>query len=181
MNVVFDIGNVLIHWDPRALYRKMFSSEDEVEWFLGHVCTADWNLEQDRGRSFEDAIAEATSRHPGHAEAIAAYEMSPEVNAFSSKYDLFLKKLVTLSPGAGEAFSLGSQVTDTGGNVNSLLKTGGGTATLVAANDYTGGTTVAGGKLLVNNPTGLAIHRSYFASGKITRTEGVKFLYAKTG
>jgi 2-haloacid dehalogenase len=73
MNVVFDIGNVLIHWDPRALYRKMFSSEDEVEWFLGHVCTADWNLEQDRGRSFEDAIAEATSRHPGHAEAIAAY------------------------------------------------------------------------------------------------------------
>lgn len=73
MNVVFDIGNVLIHWDPRALYRKMFSSEDEVEWFLGHVCTADWNLEQDRGRSFEDAIAEATARHPGHAEAIAAY------------------------------------------------------------------------------------------------------------
>ncbi len=73
MNVVFDIGNVLIHWDPRALYRKIFTSEDEVEWFLGNVCTSDWNLEQDRGRSFEDAIAEATARHPAHAEAIAAY------------------------------------------------------------------------------------------------------------
>jgi 2-haloacid dehalogenase len=73
MNVVFDIGNVLIHWDPRALYRKIFTSEDDVEWFLANVCTPDWNLEQDRGRSFDDAIAEATARHPGHAEAIAAY------------------------------------------------------------------------------------------------------------
>ncbi len=73
MNVVFDIGNVLIHWDPRALYRKIFTSETEVEWFIANVCTHDWNLEQDRGRSFEDAIAEASARHPGHADAIAAY------------------------------------------------------------------------------------------------------------
>ena len=73
MNIVFDIGNVLIRWDPRALYRSIFASEDEVEWFLGHVCTAEWNHEQDRGRSFEAAIAEATARHPEHHEAIAAY------------------------------------------------------------------------------------------------------------
>ena len=73
MNVVFDIGNVLLHWDPRALYRKIFATEEEVEWFLANVCTSAWNLEQDRGRSFEDAIAEAVSRHPGHAQAIAAY------------------------------------------------------------------------------------------------------------
>ena len=72
-NVVFDIGNVLIHWDPRALYRKIFTSEDQVEWFLGNVCTHEWNLEQDRGRSFADAIAEAVARHPDQAEAIAAY------------------------------------------------------------------------------------------------------------
>ena len=73
MNIVFDIGNVLVHWDPRALYRKILSSEEEVEWFLGNVCTHDWNLEQDRGRSYEDAIAEAVGRHPDYAEAIAAY------------------------------------------------------------------------------------------------------------
>ncbi|MCA3572567.1 MAG: HAD family phosphatase [Aestuariivirga sp.] len=72
-NVVFDIGNVLIHWDPRALYAKIFDSEEEVDWFLTHVCNADWNLEQDRGRSFEAAIAEAAARHPDYAEAIAAY------------------------------------------------------------------------------------------------------------
>jgi 2-haloacid dehalogenase len=73
MNVVFDIGNVLLHWDPKVLYRKIFATEDEVEWFLTHVCNSAWNLEQDRGRSFDDAVAEATARFPDHAEAIAAY------------------------------------------------------------------------------------------------------------
>jgi 2-haloacid dehalogenase len=75
MNIVFDIGNVLLHWDPRALYRKIFASEAEVDWFLTHVCPPSWNLEQDRGRSFEDAVAEAAARHPDHAEAIAAYHL----------------------------------------------------------------------------------------------------------
>ena len=74
MNIVFDIGNVLLHWDPRALYHKIFDTEDEVEWFLTHVCPPDWNQEQDRGRSFDDAIAEATARHPEHAAAIEAYD-----------------------------------------------------------------------------------------------------------
>ena len=75
MNIVFDIGNVLLDWDPRALYRKIFASEAEVEWFLTHVCNSAWNLEQDRGRSFEEAIAEATARHPDQAQAIAAYHL----------------------------------------------------------------------------------------------------------
>ena len=74
MNIVFDIGNVLLHWDPRALYRKVFTSEAEVDWFLANVCTSAWNQEQDRGRSFAEAVAEATARHPEHAEAIAAYD-----------------------------------------------------------------------------------------------------------
>ena len=38
MNVVFDIGNVLVHWEPRALYRKIFATEAEVEWFITNVC-----------------------------------------------------------------------------------------------------------------------------------------------
>jgi 2-haloacid dehalogenase len=75
MNVVFDIGNVLVHWDPRALYRKIFASEDEVEWFIANVCNSDWNLEQDRGRSFTEAVREATARFPEHADAIAAYDL----------------------------------------------------------------------------------------------------------
>ena len=75
MNVVFDIGNVLVHWEPRALYRKIFASEDEVEWFIANVCNSDWNLEQDSGRSFAEAVREATARFPEHADAIAAYDL----------------------------------------------------------------------------------------------------------
>lgn len=75
MNVVFDIGNVLVHWEPRALYRKIFAREDEVEWFIANVCNSDWNLEQDRGRSFAEAVREATARFPEHADAIAAYDL----------------------------------------------------------------------------------------------------------
>jgi len=75
MNVVFDIGNVLVHWEPRALYRKLFASEDEVAWFITNVCNHDWNLEQDRGRSFADGVREATARFPQYADAIAAYDL----------------------------------------------------------------------------------------------------------
>ena len=74
MNAVFDIGNVLLRWDPRFLYRKIFADEAEMEWFLAHVCNPEWNLEQDRGRGFGEAVRELTNRHPAHADAIAAYD-----------------------------------------------------------------------------------------------------------
>lgn len=72
--LVFDIGNVLIAWDPRFLYRKIFADEGEMEWFLGHVCTSAWNLEQDRGRPFADAVAERTALFPDHEAAIRAFD-----------------------------------------------------------------------------------------------------------
>ena len=53
-DVVFDLGNVLLRWDPRFLYAKIFADPAEMEWFLAHVCNHDWNLEQDRGRSFAE-------------------------------------------------------------------------------------------------------------------------------
>src|SRR5690606_25816840 len=54
-NIVFDLGGVLIDWNPRYLYRKIFKTEEEVTWFLENICTAEWNDEQDAGRSFEEA------------------------------------------------------------------------------------------------------------------------------
>lgn len=87
--VVFDLGAVLIDWDPRHLYRKIFPGDAAtMEWFLAEVCPAAWNVEQDRGRSWDVAIAEATARHPAHAAAIAAYrarwhEMAPAAIAGS--------------------------------------------------------------------------------------------------
>jgi 2-haloacid dehalogenase len=72
--LVFDIGNVLIGWDPRHLYRKLFADPARMEWFLAEVCDLDWNLEQDRGRPFADAVAERTALHPDLAAEIAAYD-----------------------------------------------------------------------------------------------------------
>jgi 2-haloacid dehalogenase len=73
MNVVFDLGMVLIEWDPRHLYRKVFADEAKMEWFLAEVCSPAWNLEQDRGRSWDDAIGEAIARHPTWEKEIRLY------------------------------------------------------------------------------------------------------------
>ena len=78
--VVFDLGGVLIDWDPRYLYRKLLADEAAVEEFLATVCTPEWNAEQDRGRPFAEGVAELVERHPLHAAAIAAYhERWPEM------------------------------------------------------------------------------------------------------
>jgi 2-haloacid dehalogenase len=71
--VIFDLGGVLIDWNPRYLYRKLFPSETEVEWFLENICTSEWNDEQDAGRSFEDATNELIQKYPKYTEHIAAW------------------------------------------------------------------------------------------------------------
>ena len=71
--VLFDLGGVLIDWDPRRLYRKMFRSEAAMEVFLATVCTPAWNLELDRGRPFTEAVAELVEEHPAQRDAIEAY------------------------------------------------------------------------------------------------------------
>jgi 2-haloacid dehalogenase len=72
--VVFDLGGVLIDWNPRHLYRTIFADDDEtMEWFLTHICPSQWNLQQDAGRPWREAIAEAESRHPEYAAHIRAY------------------------------------------------------------------------------------------------------------
>jgi 2-haloacid dehalogenase len=78
--VVFDLGGVLIDWDPRYLYRKLLDDEAAVEEFLATVCTPEWNAEQDRGRPFAEGVAELVERHPAHAAAITAFhERWPEM------------------------------------------------------------------------------------------------------
>jgi len=71
--VVFDVGNVLLRWDPRYLYRKLFDDEARVEWFLSTICTPAWNIEQDRGRDWDEAVALLVERHPDHEVPIRAF------------------------------------------------------------------------------------------------------------
>ncbi len=71
--VVFDLGGVLIDWNPRYLYRQLIDDEVEMEAFLSEVCPPSWNEEQDAGRSVAAAIEEATARHPGKVDLIRSY------------------------------------------------------------------------------------------------------------
>ena len=72
--VVFDIGGVLLRWDPRFLYRKLFGGDERaVEEFLTHVCTVEWNERQDAGRTFAEAHAELIPKHPDKSHLIEAF------------------------------------------------------------------------------------------------------------
>ncbi len=71
---VFDLGGVLVDWDPRYLYRKLFDGESEaMEEFLATVCTQSWNEEQDAGRPFAEGCAALKQVHPHAAELIDAW------------------------------------------------------------------------------------------------------------
>ena len=68
MAVVFDVGGVLIDWDPRHLYRKLFNGDTvAIERFLSEICTPAWNSRQDAGRPFAQATAELAAQFADQA------------------------------------------------------------------------------------------------------------------
>lgn len=72
--VVFDLGGVLVDWNPRHLYRKVFNGDEAtMETFLSDICNSAWNERQDRGRPWAEAIDEAIALHPLHEPHIRAY------------------------------------------------------------------------------------------------------------
>ncbi|MGC4938361.1 HAD family hydrolase [Kribbella sp. DT2] len=72
--VVFDIGGVLLDWNPDYLYAELILDEEQRRHFLTAVTTLDWNMRQDAGRPWAEAVEELTALHPEHAEWIAAYD-----------------------------------------------------------------------------------------------------------
>jgi 2-haloacid dehalogenase len=73
--VVFDLGGVLIDWDPRHLYRSIFDGDEAaMERFLAEVTTAAWNAEQDAGRTWRDAVEKLIAIHPDRRDLIVAYD-----------------------------------------------------------------------------------------------------------
>ncbi|MGH7453014.1 MAG: HAD family hydrolase [bacterium] len=71
--VIFDLGGVLIDWNPRYLYRKLMKSEAEIEHFLSHICTPAWNAQQDAGRPFHEGVTVLIKQYPQYRELIEAY------------------------------------------------------------------------------------------------------------
>ena len=63
-NIVFDFGGVLLDWNPKYFYRTYFKDEKEMEYFLSHICTEEWNAEQDKGRSFEEGVRLLQKQYP---------------------------------------------------------------------------------------------------------------------
>ena len=72
-HIVFDIGKVLIHYDPELPFRRLIPDAEERRHFLAEICTNDWNIEQDRGRTWEEAETLLIAAHPDHAENIRAF------------------------------------------------------------------------------------------------------------
>jgi 2-haloacid dehalogenase len=75
--IIFDLGGVLIDWNPRYVYRKIFKTEQEVEWFLENVTTPEWNENQDAGYPLHKATEELVAKHP---------EWEPEITAYYGRW-----------------------------------------------------------------------------------------------
>ena len=72
--IIFDLGGVLIDWDPKYVYREVFDGDEEkVNWFLDTVCTFPWNEQQDAGRTIEEANAERIALFPEYEKEIRVY------------------------------------------------------------------------------------------------------------
>ncbi|MBV5348683.1 hypothetical protein JZU61_03365 [bacterium] len=72
-NVIFDFGGVLVDWNPRYLYLDYFKNESEMENFLHSVCTDEWNIEQDRGRSLAEGTRLLQEKFPEFHSLIQLY------------------------------------------------------------------------------------------------------------
>lgn len=72
--IIFDLGGVLIDWNPKYVYREVFNGDEKkVDWFLDNICTSDWNVEQDAGRTFEEATQFLINQYPQYEEWIRIY------------------------------------------------------------------------------------------------------------
>ncbi len=85
--VIFDLGGVLVDWNPAYLYRKIFKDDPaKMNWFLQTVCTPSWNMEQDAGRTFEKGAELLIREYP---------EYENEILVFYERWEEMLKNEIT--------------------------------------------------------------------------------------
>lgn len=75
-HIVFDIGRVLLHYDPDIPFRRLIPDNERRRWFFQNVCTTEWNLEQDRGRSWQEAEAILIESYPQEADNIRGFRQN---------------------------------------------------------------------------------------------------------
>lgn len=72
-DIIFDLGGVLVDWNPKIMYRKIFHTEEAVDYFLTNICTFSWNEAQDGGRTIVDAENALINKYPEYTTEIKAY------------------------------------------------------------------------------------------------------------
>ena len=87
-NIIFDLGGVLIDWNPRYLYAEVFKEVDELEFFLTEICSPHWNNQQDAGRSLHEATETLVDRHPNY---------EPEIRMYYDQWTAMLSGPITLN------------------------------------------------------------------------------------
>jgi 2-haloacid dehalogenase len=117
--IIFDLGGVLIDWNPEYLYRKLFADEAAMKSFLSTVCTPDWNEEQDAGRSLQEGTALLVNQFPEHEEHIRAFygrweemlggAMTSTVELFRQLKDSRRYKIYALTNWSAETFTIALQ------------------------------------------------------------------------
>src|ERR1700712_5628553 len=71
--IIFDLGAVLIDWNPKYVFSKIFDTEEKMNWFFENICTSEWNEKQDAGRSLEEATEELIQVYPEYEHEVRAY------------------------------------------------------------------------------------------------------------
>jgi 2-haloacid dehalogenase len=88
--LIFDLGGVVLDWNPRHLFRALITDEAQREWFLTEVCSPRWNAQMDAGKPSAEAVAELSAQYPEH---------TPWIRAYWERWPEMLRGLV---PGTGE-------------------------------------------------------------------------------
>ena len=83
--IIFDFGGVLVDWNPRYVYRDYFGDDEKMEWFLENICTDPWNIEQDRGRSLNEATEFLVEQFP---------EWETEIRMYYGQWETMLKDAI---------------------------------------------------------------------------------------
>jgi 2-haloacid dehalogenase len=110
--VVFDLGGVLIDWNPRHLYRQLFADQDEMEDFLADVCTSAWHLQHDLGANTRESCQRLAERHPGYRDMIMAWADRSE-EMIAGQFDDTVTVLEDVKAGGTRCYALSNMEAET--------------------------------------------------------------------
>ena len=133
-NVIFDLGAVLIDWNPKYLYSKIFHTDEAMNYFLENVCTNHWNEQQDGGRTFRDAEDVLIQEYPEYQREILLYysrwtemlggPIDETVEIFKKLKNIYPDNIFALTNWSAESWPIAVEKFDFLGWFNGILVSG---------------------------------------------------------